>query len=128
MLDHVTIGVSDLERSMAFYDKALKAIGIESLYSEGAEFFGYGAHKKAFFWIGLNRRPSLVSTWLLRFRIALPSTAFTQRLSVRAGATTASQGFGPTIIRTTAGHLSSIRTATTLRPFAAILRDRAVRN
>jgi predicted DNA-binding transcriptional regulator AlpA len=26
------------------------------------------------------------------------------------------------------GHLSSIRTATTLRPFAAILRDRAVRN
>jgi hypothetical protein len=36
-------GVSDLERSKAFYDKALKAIGIE-LYSEGAEFFGYGAH------------------------------------------------------------------------------------
>ena len=75
-----------------------------------------------------NRRPLLVSTWLLRFRIALPSTAFTQRLSARAGATTASQGFGPTIIRTTMGHLSSIRTATTLRPFAAILRDRAVRN
>ena len=42
MLDHVTIGVSDLERSKAFYDKALKAIGIERLYSEGAEFFGYG--------------------------------------------------------------------------------------
>jgi len=38
MLDHVTIGVSDLERSKAFYDKALKAIGIERLYSEGAEF------------------------------------------------------------------------------------------
>jgi catechol 2,3-dioxygenase-like lactoylglutathione lyase family enzyme len=36
MLDHVTIGVSDLERSKAFYDKALKAIGIERLYSEGA--------------------------------------------------------------------------------------------
>ena len=43
MLDHVTIGVCDLERSKAFYDKALKAIGIERLYSEGAEFFGYGA-------------------------------------------------------------------------------------
>jgi len=26
-----------------------------------------------------------VSTWLLRFRIALPSAAFTQRLSARAG-------------------------------------------
>jgi catechol 2,3-dioxygenase-like lactoylglutathione lyase family enzyme len=54
MLDHVTIGVSDLERSKAFYDKALKAIGIERLYSEGTEFFGYGVHKKAFFWIGLK--------------------------------------------------------------------------
>jgi hypothetical protein len=61
-------------------------------------------------------------------RIALPSTAFTQRLSARAGTTTASQGFGPTIIRTTTGHLSSIPMAATLRPSAAILRDRAVRN
>jgi hypothetical protein len=30
--DHVTIGVSDLERSKVFYDKALKAIGIERLH------------------------------------------------------------------------------------------------
>ena len=59
MLDHVTIGVSDLERSKAFSDKALRAIGIERLYSEGAEFFGYGAHKKAFFWIGL--KPSAIT-------------------------------------------------------------------
>ena len=128
MLDHVTIGVSDLERSKAFYDKALKAIGIERLYSEGAEFFGYGAHKKAFFWIGL--KPSAITGVHVAF--AVPDRAavdaFTQRLSARAGATTASQGFGPTIIRITTGHLSSIRTATTLRPFAAILRDRAVRN
>ena len=57
MLDHVTIGVSDPERSKAFYDKALEAIGIERLYSEGAESFGYGAHKKAFFWIGLRGAP-----------------------------------------------------------------------
>jgi len=59
MLDHVTIGVNDLERSKAFYDKALKAIGIERLYSEGIEFFGYGAHKKAFFWIG--SKPSAIT-------------------------------------------------------------------
>ena len=59
MLDHVTIGVSDLERSKAFYDKALKAIGIERLYSEGAESFGYGAQEKAFFWIGL--KPSAIT-------------------------------------------------------------------
>ena len=55
----VHIGVSDLDRSKAFYDKARKAIGIERLYSEGAEFFGYGAHKKAFFWIGL--KPSAIT-------------------------------------------------------------------
>src|ERR1700745_579356 len=59
MLDHVTIGVSDLERAKAFYDKALKAIGIDRLYSDGAEFFGYGAHRKAFFWIGL--KPSAIT-------------------------------------------------------------------
>jgi catechol 2,3-dioxygenase-like lactoylglutathione lyase family enzyme len=67
MLDHVTIGVSDLERSRAFYDKALKAIGIERLYSEGAEFFGYGAHKKAFFWIGL--KPSTITGVYVAFAV-----------------------------------------------------------
>ena len=36
MLDHVTIGVSNIERSKAFYDKALKAIGIERLYAEAS--------------------------------------------------------------------------------------------
>ena len=68
MLDHVTIGVSDLERSKAFYDKALKAIGIERLYSEGAESFGYGADQKAFFWIGL--KPSAITGVHVAFAVA----------------------------------------------------------
>lgn len=54
MLDHVTIGVSNLEQSKAFYDEALKSIGIERLYAEGDSFAGYGANQKAFFWIGLK--------------------------------------------------------------------------
>jgi catechol 2,3-dioxygenase-like lactoylglutathione lyase family enzyme len=54
MLDHVTIGVSDIERSKAFYDKALRPLGIERLYAEGATAAGYGANRKAFFWIGLR--------------------------------------------------------------------------
>ena len=33
MLDHVSIGVSDIERSKAFYDHALKPLGIERLYA-----------------------------------------------------------------------------------------------
>ncbi|MDE1995434.1 MAG: VOC family protein [Rhizobiaceae bacterium] len=52
MLDHVTIGVSDLERSKSFYDIALLPLGIERLYAEGVSFAGYGIRPKAFFWIG----------------------------------------------------------------------------
>ncbi|WFU03479.1 VOC family protein [Rhizobium sp. CB3171] len=52
MLDHVTIGVIDVERSKAFYDAALLPLGIERLYGEGAIFAGYGIRPKAFFWIG----------------------------------------------------------------------------
>jgi len=52
MLDHVTIGVSNLTRARKFYDRALKPLGIERLYAEGQTFSGYGADKKAVFWIG----------------------------------------------------------------------------
>ena len=54
MLDHVTIGVSDLDRAKAFYDAALGPLGIERLYAEGDAFAGYGAAGKAFFWTGLR--------------------------------------------------------------------------
>ena len=54
MLDHVTIGVSDFERSKTFYDRALRPLGITRLYSEGDRFAGYGVSPKAFFWIGLK--------------------------------------------------------------------------
>lgn len=97
MLDHVTIGVSDLERS--FYDKALKAIGIERLYSEGAEFFGYGAHKKAFFWIGL--KPSAITG--VRVAFAVPDRAAVDRFYAAAigagGRDNSKPGLRPTIIR-----------------------------
>jgi catechol 2,3-dioxygenase-like lactoylglutathione lyase family enzyme len=52
MLDHVTIGVTDVGRSMSFYDRALKSLGIERLYGDGGTFAGYGIGRKAFFWIG----------------------------------------------------------------------------
>jgi len=54
MLDHVTIGVSNIARAVAFYDRALAPLSIERLYAEGTTAFGYGAEKKAFFWIGLR--------------------------------------------------------------------------
>jgi hypothetical protein len=117
-----------LERSKAFYHKALKAIGIERLYSEGAEFFGYGAHKKAFFWIGL--KPSAITGVHMAF--AVPDRAAVDRFYAAAagagGRDKGKPGLRPNCHPYYYGHLSSIRTATTLRPFAAILHDRAVRN
>ena len=55
MLDHVTLGVSDIERSIGFYDQALRPLGIKRLYAEGQTAAGYGAERKAFFWIGLKQ-------------------------------------------------------------------------
>lgn len=52
MFDHVSLGVTDFERAKAFYDRALKPLGIERLYAEGPTAAGYGVRSKAFFWIG----------------------------------------------------------------------------
>jgi catechol 2,3-dioxygenase-like lactoylglutathione lyase family enzyme len=54
MLDHVTIGVSDFERSKKFYDSALRPLGIMRLYGDGERFAGYGVAPKAIFWIGIR--------------------------------------------------------------------------
>ena len=57
MLDHVTIGVSDVERSKKFYDRALRPLGIARLYAEAEQYAGYGISPKAFFWIGGRDAP-----------------------------------------------------------------------
>lgn len=57
MLDHVTIGVSNIARSKEFYDRALRPLGITRLYAEGEWAAGYGIGRKAFFWIGWRDTP-----------------------------------------------------------------------
>jgi catechol 2,3-dioxygenase-like lactoylglutathione lyase family enzyme len=57
MLDHVTIGVTDLKKSVAFYDSVFGAIGIAQLYAFEERFVGYGTKGKAFFWIGAREAP-----------------------------------------------------------------------
>ena len=58
MLDHVGIGVSDVARSKAFYDKALAPIGIALVMEVGAEqtgdqpACGFGSDCKPYFWFG----------------------------------------------------------------------------
>jgi catechol 2,3-dioxygenase-like lactoylglutathione lyase family enzyme len=58
MLDHVTIGVTELSRSLDFYARALAPLGIsERVADEG--FAGFGVVGRAFFWIGV--RPTVTS-------------------------------------------------------------------
>jgi catechol 2,3-dioxygenase-like lactoylglutathione lyase family enzyme len=59
MLDHVTIGTSDLNRATEFYDRALKPLGVDRLFSDGGTAWGYGADNRAFFWIG--RRDDVIT-------------------------------------------------------------------
>ena len=54
-LDHVTLPVTALPRSVTFYDATLAAIGIERRTADGATFAGYGRDGRAFFWIGLRQ-------------------------------------------------------------------------
>ena len=59
MLDHVSIGVSDFERSKTFYDRALRPLGITRLYGDAERYAGYGISPKAFFWIGSQNTPRM---------------------------------------------------------------------
>lgn len=62
MLDHVGIEVSDLERSKAFYEKALEPIGIGLMMEfEGALGFGKETEHgpKPSFWIHARGRPAV---------------------------------------------------------------------
>ncbi len=63
MLDHLNLGVSDVERSSSFYAAALGAIGIEELLTfgpevtaSGSKIIGYGTGEKPFFWIVEGQR------------------------------------------------------------------------
>ena len=64
MLDHTGIAVADLNRSKAFYTRALSPISIGLVMEVTAEqtgrdaHAGFGAGGKPFFWIGSGVRPS----------------------------------------------------------------------
>ena len=54
MLDHVSLGVTDVERSRAFYDAVLAPLGYSRLYDHEAVASAYGPKAPQFeFWIGL---------------------------------------------------------------------------
>jgi catechol 2,3-dioxygenase-like lactoylglutathione lyase family enzyme len=55
MIDHISIGVSDLSRSKKFYDAVLKPLGCACL-SEGDGWLGYGAEQVQL-WIYGGKQP-----------------------------------------------------------------------
>ena len=57
MLDHITVGVTDIARARGFYDAALAPLGIAYMAGEGETFAGYGDGERAFFWFGLRDAP-----------------------------------------------------------------------
>jgi catechol 2,3-dioxygenase-like lactoylglutathione lyase family enzyme len=52
VIDHVTLGVSDLDRARDFYDRALAPLGLKRITGADREFAGYGVPGKGYFWIG----------------------------------------------------------------------------
>ena len=52
MLDHVSLKVGAFAGAQAFYDQALKPLGISRLMGDGQAFGGYGSDGKPYFWIG----------------------------------------------------------------------------
>jgi catechol 2,3-dioxygenase-like lactoylglutathione lyase family enzyme len=63
MLDHVGFAVSDFSRAKAFYEAALRPLGLSLVVEVTAEetgadaHAGFGAAGKPFFWIGTGDRP-----------------------------------------------------------------------
>lgn len=51
MLDHVGFGVTDYQRSKAFYEQALAPLGLTLLLEPVEQAAGFGEQGKAFFWI-----------------------------------------------------------------------------
>jgi catechol 2,3-dioxygenase-like lactoylglutathione lyase family enzyme len=114
MIDHISLTASDLAASKAFYDAALKPLGIEVLWPSDPEAiaFGYGepGSGKPYFWLAEGRpvtnRLHVAFTAQTRAQV----DAFTPPPWLAAAATTAHPACGWSIIRDIMGPMSSIRT------------------
>ncbi|MDD9923875.1 MAG: VOC family protein [Boseongicola sp.] len=91
MIDHITFGVSDFDRSTEFYDKAFAPLGVRRLFdvpqeqTNGINVSGYG-DDRPWFWIA-EERPT---TGMLHIALRTKSTAEVDAFhdaAIRAGGT-----------------------------------------
>jgi catechol 2,3-dioxygenase-like lactoylglutathione lyase family enzyme len=125
MLDHISIGVSDFERSKTFYDRALRPLGITRLYADGERSAGYGISPKAFFWIGWRDTPRMGAHIAFTAQDRATVDRFHDEAIAAGGIDNGAPDYARTTIRVTMAPLSSIPTATMSRQFA--IRRRASR-
>jgi catechol 2,3-dioxygenase-like lactoylglutathione lyase family enzyme len=59
MIDHIGVSVTDLAKSLAFYERALAPLGY-TVMMKGEQFAGFGAGGKPDFWIGVGGRADRV--------------------------------------------------------------------
>jgi catechol 2,3-dioxygenase-like lactoylglutathione lyase family enzyme len=121
MLDHVTIKVSDLERSRAFYDAALSPLNISRVYDGEANFSGYGSPDKAYFWIGAHAAQPISGmhiAFVAENRVAVD--AFHAKALAAGRRDNGAPGLRPHYHENYYGASCMIRTATTSKPSATV--------
>jgi catechol 2,3-dioxygenase-like lactoylglutathione lyase family enzyme len=57
MIDHIGIGVTDLDKSVAFYEKALAPLGYKLLKKYDGQAAGFAVGSMPDFWIGVAPTP-----------------------------------------------------------------------
>jgi hypothetical protein len=117
MIDHVGLGVSDLEQSKAFYQQALSPLGYQLLMERDGS-AGFGGNGKPDLWIHANRPLSGPTHVAITSSDRATVQAFHAAGLTAEAATTVRPACAPTTTRTTTAPLSWIQTATTSRPSA----------
>src|SRR5665811_659770 len=118
MIDHISLGVSDLERSARFYERTLPPLGLSRLVTRPAT-VGFGKSYPEF-WINLRAGMAPVAPEsgvhiCLRARSTGDVDAFHAAALAAGGRSDGAPGLGPTDACATTRHSSSTPTATASR-------------
>ena len=115
MLDHMILTVSNVERSLAFYEAALKPLNIKFFLpykGEGdhPDLWGLGDGKRAFFWIKQGKPDPASIHWGFMAKTMVRSMNSTGRQCLLARGTTSRRGHEWNTIRDTMPPMYSTRT------------------